>query len=237
MACYTLQMEQSAKNQLLLEKAGFASVGGVLCALFLLLEFLPQNQRGLLLKDDPRAQAKAFTAVVAPLGAEESRLEGGALNHLADVSRNVRNRNRAGVRGPNGQQVFADAGPSPVPNGVPAGPSANLSDSGAPASSGGLGQNPFTGLSVPGQPGPLGAAPAASTTSSSSGGGTTSSSGGTTSSTGGTTSSTGGTTSSAGGTTTPVSSVPEPGTWLTMLVGFFMIGGVIRRRPRSLQAV
>ena len=65
-------------------------------------------------------------------------------------------------------------------------------------------------------------------------GGTTSTSGGTT--TLGGTSTSGGTTTSSGGTTTggstpPVSSVPEPGTWLMMLFGFFAVGATLRRRP------
>ena len=224
------------------KKSLYGLGAGGLCILLLVLEVVPQNHRGLLVKDDAVGQAKAFAAVVAPLDPNQSRIERGTLNHLAAVTHGAHKNRRPGRGTPDGQQVFADAGTAPFPATVPAdaGSNPNLSDSGQTPGAGGSARSSSGGLSVPNPPGPLGAG--STTSSSSSGGstgGTTTSTGGTTNtSTGGTTTtSTGGTTTtSSGGTTTPVPAVPEPGTWLTMLVGFFMIGGIIRRRPRSLQA-
>lgn len=79
-------------------------------------------------------------------------------------------------------------------------------------------------------------------------GGPSTSSGDPTTSTGGPTTSTGGPTTSSGDPTTstggppppppntPVAPVPEPLTWMMMIFGFFAMGGVLRQRPRSVQA-
>ena len=228
-------------NARLVDRKWTALGAGGLFALILVLEFLPQNQRALLLKDDTPAQVKAFAAAVTSLDPSQSRLEGGVLRHLAAVSDGARRKRLPGQRPTDGQRVFADAGTGPIPSGVPVGANPTLTDAGLPAGSdGGSTSSTSGGIAPPSQPGPLGAAPGTSTSTSS---GSSSSTVGATTSSGGasggiTTTSSGGTqtTTTSGGVTTPVSSVPEPGTWLTMLVGFFMIGAVIRRRPRSLQA-
>lgn len=76
---------------------------------------------------------------------------------------------------------------------------------------------------TPGQSSP--AAPSDSSGGSSSTGGSSTSTGGTTSTGGGTT------TSSSGGEVIPA--VPEPATWLTMILGFGLAGVALRRRLRS----
>ncbi|WP_374391658.1 PEP-CTERM sorting domain-containing protein [Sphingopyxis sp.] len=76
--------------------------------------------------------------------------------------------------------------------------------------------------------------PPPGTTSSSSGGssGGGTSSGGTTTSSGGTTSSSGGTTSSGGDPNQPPA-VPEPATWLSLILGLFGVGMTMRLRRRA----
>lgn len=76
--------------------------------------------------------------------------------------------------------------------------------------------------------------PPPGTTSSSSGGSSSggTSSGGTTTSSGGTTSSSGGTTSSGGDPNQPPA-VPEPATWLSLILGLFGVGMTMRLRRRA----
>lgn len=117
----------------------------------------------------------------------------------------------------------------------------------APPSQPGFTTLPGTGDSAGGAPGsftrlaqgPLGSGfpfgPAGLTPGQSSPAAPSDSSGGS-SSTGGSSTSTGGTTSTGGGTTTSSSggevipAVPEPATWLTMMMGTFALGAMLRRR-------
>ena len=241
-------MAISEQKRLRFERTGFAALAGMLCALLIVFEIMPKTERALLLKNDAPFQAKAFSATVTPLDPRIARVESDTLNRLSALSDATRRRN-FGRRGTNGRaaggapdrQVFADAGLAPFTGQAPDS-AANLASPGPPATSDGPGTS--GGFSSAGgssgvasQPGPLGAAPGTSSTTSSTSGGTTST-GSTSTSTGGVTS-TGSTLSSSNGGTTPVSSVPEPGTWLTMLLGFFMMGAAIRRTsmPQSARSV
>lgn len=246
-------MEDSNLKTVLRERVEIVALTGTLGVLLVLFELSPVTERALFLSNGAQSPVKAFAASVEPLDASQARREAGQFNRLVD---GMRNRRRAAGNGANpGVQRFAYGGDTPPPISM-AGPNSVQSDSGAGQPSGGSASS-FGGTPPlsPAAPGPNGIAPGTNTTTSSSSGGlatsssTSSSSGGiTTTSTGGvtttsttssTSSSSGGTTttssSSGGGSTTPVPSVPEAGTWLTMLLGFFLIGTLIRHGPKAMQ--
>ena len=205
-------MNQGQSTRTRSGRSGLMLAAGSVGALLFLLGFAPHDERALFLNDGD-FQAKAFVATIAPLNLQQAQSEAGLLNHLALLSSDARRRNRAGRRGSSGgrgldvpaKALLADAGPEPFVAPVAAGSTANLADSGLPVPSGGLVPGGSSGNDSPSPSStPSGGPPA-------------------------TPPGVAGPIGAAPGT--PVSSVPEPATWLTLLFGFFMVGSGMRRRP------
>jgi len=211
-------MEISEKNFPRFERSGFASAAVGIGAVLFLVGIAPRSERALFLKDDGRLPAKAFSAVVPPLDATRSQLERSLLNAIG--SRSSRS-GGAQTTPPNPQFVASNQAllPGTLPTLLSTGtapgaapPAADVSSpGGAPLAP--TGGQPTTTSSTP----TTGAPPTAPGLPPP--------------------------TAGAPGTSTPtddqppVSAVPEPASWVMMLLGFLAIGSVVRRRPRRLLQV
>jgi hypothetical protein len=166
-----------------------------------LIGIAPRNERALFITDDSKVPAKAFSAVVPPLDATQSQVERSLLNNTRVPG--VSRSNRPGQAGRNtGTQVASNQSLLP-------GTLSSLLPGGAPGTGGAA---PGEAIPPIGTPPPTGGQTPASTPPT-----------------------TGGNPPPAPGLPVPTAgapaaALPEPATWAMMLIGFFAIGGLSRRR-------
>lgn len=187
------------------ERSGFASAAVATCVILFLVGIAPRNERALFLKDDSQLPAKALTAVVAPLDAVRSQVEKSLLRGAGALTGS--RSSRSGDSSTNAGRPRFVASNTPV---IPGAISSLLSNAGTP------GAGP--GATAADTPPPSGTTPAPT-------GGQAPTS---------TPQTTPGTPTSPPGLPAPaagvIAAIPEPSTWAMMLLGFFAVGGVIRRR-------
>ena len=196
------------------ETSGFALLAIATGAALFLAGVAPRTERALFFQQGDRVSAKAFSAVVPPLDPGRSRIERALLTN-GFGPRSSRSGEGLTNRGPT--QFLASNGPSTT---------GTLAQPFLPA---GLGQSedvgPGNGL-LPAPAGTQGAAPGDISPS------------GTVPSAPSTTTGTPALPGPSAGApaTVPVAAVPEPASWMMMLIGFLAIGGAVRRRPSALSA-
>lgn len=193
------------------DRAGFATLASATSALLLLVAVAPRNERALFLRDGRQPAAKAFLAVVPPLDPVRAQVERRLFDAISWRS------GRAASGRPNAQgQQFGPTNQSLPPEALPGLLSSGTGPGAGPASQGGTSISaPATALTLaggdqpPGATGGIGAGPGAPGLPN----------------------------PIAGGVTVPVvvAAVPEPSTWATMLLGFFVIGVAARRRSPTIR--
>ncbi|CAN5288419.1 hypothetical protein BH11PSE5_BH11PSE5_10770 [soil metagenome] len=188
------------------ERPGFGLAAFVLVCMLFFIGIAPRNERALFLRDDSKVPAKAFSAVVPPLDATQSQVERSLLSNTRVPGARS---GGTGAGSPNGRQPQIASNQGLLPGTLP-----SLLAGGTP------------GAATPGGSGadatPLGATPPPT-------GGQTPTSN---------TPTTAGNPPSAPGLPvptagSPATALPEPATWAMMLLGFFAVGGTMRRRAPS----